>query len=227
MNDNSYDPKYYYLDEIYISAIVFDQTENLSIFGYLHDEKNGDLKRWDFFCGFSFLTDILLFAGEEGDTLIKIISEKVSQELEIPTVIDVENLFEKPLLVNTIVLTVYQPHEKDEHGIWQPSNDNTLYIDSIESKEIFLKKSSDPYISKVIGGEIMQDLLDEALNSMKEDPDEQHLADYLVVLNNAFRYYLLLIAKDFTEKESRKRAGLADELLFRIAYFNNKVLNKQ
>lgn len=87
MNRDTYHPQYFYLDEIYIADIVFDESKNLSLFGYFVDEQSKDLTRWDFFCGFGMLNDILLFAGEEREVIIKILSDKLSHPLEIPTVL--------------------------------------------------------------------------------------------------------------------------------------------
>ena len=224
MEINTYDPKYYYLQEIFISEIIFDESESVTIFGYLPDQKNDELVRWDFLCSFSLLTDILLFANEQGDYLIKTISEKLSTKLEIPTVIEVESVYGKPLIIDSLIFQVYKPYEK-ENGVWQPVDDTCVVIDSIESKEKFLFEKSEKYISKLIDGEITTDLLDEALGNLKQNPNEEQLSDYLIILDNAFKYYLQLFKKDFTEKESRKRSGLNDELLYRIAFFNNKIIN--
>jgi len=222
---NTYDPQYFYLDQIYISKIVFDESENISLFCYLFDEGQNKLVRWDLFSDFTFLTDILLFSGEDGEVIIKIISEKLSEELEIPTVIDVENLFLKPLYVDSFIFKVYKPCEKDENGIWHPMNDNSLYMDSMEVKEEFLTRQPETYIAKLKDGKVIYDLLEEALDNLSIDPYQKQLNEYLNVLENAFKYYTILLSKDFSEKQARRRSGLSDELLYRIAFYNNKINN--
>ena len=230
MSDNKYNPEYYYLDSIYISNIVFDETENLTIFGCLYDEEIGILKEWDFFCAFNFLTDILLFADYEGDVLIKLLSEKLSEDFDIPSIIDVEELFGKPLLVENLILKVYIPQEEDEYGDLVPMKGNYLYIESVESKEKFLIEQPEKYIAKLKDGKLIGDPLDEAFHdkfgSSELDP-KKLLDEYLLVLDNAFKYYSLLKRKDFKEKDARKRAGLSDELLFRIALYNNMVIKNK
>lgn len=224
---NAYDPQYFYLNEIYISEIVFDQSENISLFCYLLDEGQNKLVRWDIFSDFTFLTDILLFSGEDGEVIIKIISEKLSEEFEIPTVIDIENLFSKPLYVDSFIFKVYKPQEKDANGNWHPINDNNLYMDSMEIKEEFLTRQPDAYIAKIKDGEIIYDLLEEALSNLSIDPYQKQLNEYLNVLDNSFKYYTILLNKEFTEKEARRRSGLSDELLYRIAFYNNKIINNK
>lgn len=230
MSNNTYTPQYFYLDEMYIGDIVFDESENISIFGYLLDQRTNELTRWDFFTDFSFLTDILLFADAEGDAIIKIISEKLSQELEIPTVIEVDDLFGKPLYIDSFIFKVYKPHEKDENGTWKPMEDKCLYIDKMENKETFLSKQPEKYIAKIKGGEIIGDLLGEAINNLnltEDDTYQDQLASYLIILDNAFKYYSILLKKNFSEKDARKNAGLKNELLYRIAYYNNKTITEK
>jgi hypothetical protein len=224
---NAYNPQYFHLDEIYISEIIFDESENISLFCYLFDEGQNKLVRWDLFSDFTFLTDILLFAGNEGEVIIKILSEKLSVHFDIPTVINIEELFDKPLYVDSFIFKVYRPHEKDENGIWHPANDNYLYMDSMEVKEEFLTRQPETYIAKIKDGKIIYDLLEEALSNIPIDPYQKQLTEYLNVLENAFKYYLILLNKEFTEKEARRRAGLSDELLYRIAFYNNKINNNK
>ena len=94
MDPNTYEPKYLYLNEIYISELVFDNGDGLSLFGYLKDWHSNKLVRWDFFSDFSQLTDILLECGEAGEKLIDVLSKTLLEIVEIPTVIDVEQQLE-------------------------------------------------------------------------------------------------------------------------------------
>ena len=44
MDEFTYEPEFHYLDEIYLSQIVVDETENISVFAYLLDTKTVRLK---------------------------------------------------------------------------------------------------------------------------------------------------------------------------------------
>ncbi len=99
----------YFLYEIRIRQIVFDESTNVTIFGALPDEDDYEISiDWDFICNFDLLTDILLFADNKvkGDLLIKIISEKLSAELEIPTVIDLVDIFGREIIFSELVYEV-------------------------------------------------------------------------------------------------------------------------
>lgn len=228
--DNYYEPEHFFLYEIRVRQIIFDESADVTIFGSIPDENDYEKSiSWDFLCSFALLTDILLFADDKdkGDLLIKIISEKLSAELEIPTVIDVEDIFDKELIFSNLVYEVYPLYEKDENGDMRPTNENCYFIEAIEDKDEFFKREGDNYKFKEHTTKIPTDILEAALNNLENTKtEEEQLSEYLSVLDNAFKYYLQLLSKNFSEKEARKRAGLGDELLFRIAVLNNKIINK-
>lgn len=226
--ENGYDAEHYLLDEIRIRQILFDESDGVTIFGALGAKDDYETSiSWDFICNFGLLTDILMFADnrEEGDLLINIISEKLSKELEIPTVIDMDDIFGGELYFTKLIFEVYKPHEKDENGIWQPTDENCYFIESIESQTEFYKRNRDN--KEETKPNINEDALERALSvlGISKSPEDQ-LSDYFIILHNAYRYYSQLIGKDFTEKEARRRAGLSDELLFRISILNNQIITQ-
>ncbi len=228
--DNPYDPEYFFLYEIRIRQIIFDETSDVTIFGSIPEESDYEQSvEWDFLCSFGLLTDLLMYADEkdEGDMLIEMISDKLGSPFEIPTVIDVENLFGRELIFSNLIYETYKPHEKNKYGIWEPTNDNCYIINSIEQKSEFFKREGENFKFNEHSQCQPYDLLEEALKQAgKEKTHQEQLAEYPIVLDNAFKYYEQLLLKEFTEKEARKRSGLGDELLFRIATLNNKILNK-
>jgi hypothetical protein len=204
-----YEPKYEHIDEIYLKEIVFEKDKDstdVTIFGYYENPFEEELKRVDYCCPFSILTDLLLFADEKGDPIIGAIADKLNDDdCEYPSVIDVENLFGHPLKIDGIILTIYRPMEKNEDGEWEEINDDDLLyiIDSIESKQVFESKKDNT-------------------NNF-----QNKLAEHFIILQNAYKYYLQLLSMGISEKNSRKKAGLKDELLFRMAIINNEIINKE
>jgi hypothetical protein len=206
-----YEPKYYYFDEIYFETILFDDTTDVTIFGYINDKESDELISCSFLCQFSELYDILFHSGDDGYILISEISEKLSSELEIPTEIDVIEILEDPLLIDTLVFKLYKTHEQDELGIWKESKDSCYFIDEMVDKKEYDK-------TKI---EITDEILEGALSNSKSN--EALFNEYMLLLSNGYKYYLQLIEKDFTEKDARKMSGLKDELLFRIAHYSNNI----
>ena len=87
-----------------------------------------------------------------------------------------------------------------EFGNWiEEEPDEEFYIiDSVDSEENYSENKA------------------ESLN--------EELSEYFILLNNAYQYYLQLRKIDVPDKQARKKAGLKDELLFRIAVINYKII---
>ena len=200
-----YEPKYRYIDEIYLKEIIFEKHQtnsDVTIWGYYTNPFDKHLKHADYCCEFSLLTDLLLFANEDGEPIINAIADKLNDDdMEIPTIIDVENTLGRLLKIENIVLTIYRPMGEDENGEWtEDTSEEFYFIDKVEPKEKFKQaKESNENLRNA-------------------------LADHFILLENAFKYYLQLLSLDFTEKLARQKTGLEDELLFRIALINHEII---
>lgn len=193
----------YSLEVFSIRQIIIDYSNNVTLFGYLHDCGFDDFLPWDFCCSFNMLTDMLLSAGAEGDTLVKIISEKLSDEIEIPTIIDAECIFGKPVFIDNFNMEVYEPFEENEEGQLVVSTDRYYIIDSMVAKDGTISKNE--------------------MNNEQTAEDEMN--DCLTSLRVSYQYYLNLVLQDCDEKEARYCAGLTDGLLFRMAYLQDRMIN--
>jgi hypothetical protein len=201
---DNYKPDYRKIHEIYLNQIIFEKKLNstaVTIFGYYEDSDIKDLVRVDYWCEFSVLTDLLLSAKEDGEPIINAITEKLNDnDQEYPTVIDVENMFGKPLKIDGSILTIYRPKEKNENGEWEEDDDDVIYIiESIEVKE----------------------------SSGKEEKSKENLREQLnenfTLLESMYKYYSQLLKLGDTEKSAREKAGLNDDLLFKITVLNHKI----
>ena len=193
----AYEPFYHYIDEIYVKQVVFEKSpdsDGVSIFGYYDNTLEQSLKRIDYFCNFSLLTDLLIAAKEEGEPVIKAITEKLNQQAEeCPMIIDVENMFGIPLKIEEIILKIYKPMKEDENGEFKEEEDNSYIIDTIESKDSFEKRKCNP------------------------ENLESKMVDYFNVLENSYLQYLRLLQLEASKKKARRMAGLKNELLFKMA----------
>lgn len=201
--NNLSNPEHQYIEHIFIKTIVIDDTENVTLFGYLSGNDITDLIPYDFVCKFNILTDLLLLGEKFGDQIIELVSDTLTKELEIPTIIDLKEIYGRILYVEDIKLQVFAPDEKDENEVWIPCTDNCYYIESLQSKEhtehndIKLVPITDIY--------------------------KAELKKYAVTLYRAYRYYKQLSVKKKSKKLARKRAGLSDKLLFKMAKLHYKI----
>lgn len=228
MKEPEYNPQYFYLDKIFIEQIVIDETDKISIFGYLTDTITLKLVHWTFYSNFNQLTDILIAQNDKGNLVLEEVSKILSQDYEIPTLIDISACLQEYLQVDNCVFKTYIPLEPNQYGDLEPSKDRVLLIESVTPKEEFIQKNTRlVFISHVKNGSLMVDLLDDALNTDAASLYEKQLADYQSLLLSLFEKYLGLITKGFTDKKARKSAGLKNEILFRMAFAHYKSLKTQ
>ena len=193
----AYEPIYHYIDEIYVQQVAFEKNtncDNVSIFGYYDNNTEHNLKRVDYFCNFSLLTDLLIAAKEDGELVINAITEKLNEHNEeCPVIIDIENMFGIQLKIGGIILKIYKPMKEDENGEFKEEEDNSYIIDTIESKDSFEKRKRNAENLKA------------------------KMVDYFNVLENSYLQYLRLLQLRESKKKARRMSGLENELLFKMA----------
>src|ERR1700744_2530224 len=118
---------YIYLNQVFIRQIILDEKEYATIFGYIFDNKTGDIKVWDYVTPINILTDLLLLAGYKGEILIKEISERISDRITPPEIFDVQIILGHTLKINDISVQAYEPKIQDNFGNWILT-DNCCYI---------------------------------------------------------------------------------------------------
>ncbi|HAY34799.1 MAG TPA: hypothetical protein PK536_11815 [Ignavibacteria bacterium] len=204
---DKYEVNYQYLSKLYLSDIVFEKridSQDVTIIAYFKNPIEEESEIIYLSCDFSILIKVLIFLREEGDFIINEIAEKFRiKDNENITIIEIENLLGKPLEINNIVFTIYRPKDENEQGEFVEITDETIYcIDSVESKDLF------------------ED------NKISFDNLNDQLAEYFIMLDISYKYFLQLLSLDMPEKNARKKSGLKDELLFRIATINHLIINK-
>ena len=226
MDSNKYEQEYMFIDEIFISEVVFDEGDGVSLFCFLNDQFQKKLVRWDLFSDFRQLTDILLTCGEKGEEVIEIVSNKLQHELEIPTVIDLEDQIDCLLKVDELVFKVCYAIEKDQEGNWHKVHQNCLIIEDVLNKVDFLAENSDKIISVCNAGKIIANSLEYKDADLLMKPLQEELNTLLITLDESYKLFQSLICLEFTTEKAREMSGLANEFLFRIATSNN-MLRKQ
>lgn len=205
-----YEPNYIHLNEIYIQEIVLDaeyDSEEVTIYGY---HENADTNtEISYGCNTGMLSDLIIAAKEDGELIADLVASKLDEGIpeedpEEPIIVYVMGILGKPLKISNVVITIYRPMEQDESGMWKEVDDKNFYfIDNIETQEKF----------------------EQSKTSEKKDVMKQ-LYDYLITLDIQYKLYTQLLALDIKEKEARKRTGLKDEVLYRIAVLNHQLMNK-
>jgi hypothetical protein len=114
-----------------------------------------------------------------------------------PTVIDIRVQFGQILMLDNCYLEIYKPQHR--HGQkWVEGRDNLYFVEKILSKKEFEKRS-------------------------KEVEVKQKIQECLELIGNSYAAYQRLRKLGITEEEAKLRAGLQDELLFKLSTYLHKL----
>ena len=150
-----YEPDYLFFKEIVIFEIIFDDTQYLTLYGTVANPNpfENNYIIGNFCCDFSQLTDLLLFGGEDAEQILKELSENVLNIIDNPSVIDVEEILGHPLVINNIIIKMYEPQEiedaeeSEEETKEEETSSNIFIIDAIEEQ----KEQIPGVMDKIVG----------------------------------------------------------------------------
>lgn len=197
--EEGYEPNYRTVTKLLVEDIVFDKDTTPSVFGKVRI--NGRLTRVTIGLEFSELNQILMSSDELGVEISSLIKKKLSSpSVEKPMVIDIRAQFGQELKLDNCYLEVYKPQHRDRKNKnkWVEDKDPFYFVDKILSKKEFEKRS-------------------------KEVKVKQKIQECLELIGGSYVYYQRLRRLDITDEEAKLRAGLSDELLFKLSYFLNKL----
>ncbi len=197
--EEGYAPNYRTVTKVLVEDIVFDKDTTPSIFGKVRI--NGRLTKVTIGLEFSELNQLLMTSYELGVEISNLIKKKLSSpSVEKPMVIDIRAQFGQELKLDNCYLEVYKPQHRDSKhkNKWVEDKDPFYFVDKILSKKEFEKRS-------------------------KEAEVQHKIQECLELIGGSYVYYQRLRRLDITEDEAKLRAGLGDELLFKLSYFLNKL----
>lgn len=141
----------------------------------------------------SALHMVLASAGELGGQISSLLKKKKQH----PPVIDIRTEFGAELVLDNCYLEVYKPQQKRGQK-WVEARDSFYYLHRILSKKEFEKKS-------------------------KEEDTKQKIQECLDLIGGSYGYYQRMRKLGITDEEAKLRAGLQDELLFKLSTFLHKL----
>ncbi|ASZ12065.1 hypothetical protein KTO58_14425 [Chitinophaga pendula] len=192
-----YQPNYKTITKVQVEDIMFDDQTTPSLIGKVRT--NGRLTRITIGLEFSELNQILMSSGELGIEISNNIKKRLTKQpsATAPTVIDIRSEYGQVLKLDNVYLEVYKPQHREGQK-WVEDKDNFYFVDKILSKKEFDKKS-------------------------KEEEVKQKIQECLELIGGSFVYYQRLRRLGITDEEAKLRAGLQDELLFKLSGFLNKL----
>ena len=194
--EEGYKPNYQTISKVQIEDIVFDDKTTPSLFGKIRSGRS--YSRITIGLEFSELNQLLMSSGELGVEISNAIKKRLAnRSAEKPMVIDIKAEFGEPLKLDNCYLEVYKPQHKED-GKWTEDKDAFYFVDKILSKKEFDKKA-------------------------KEAEVKTKIQECLELIGGSYVYYQRLRRLGITDDEAKLRAGLQDELLFKLSFYLNKL----
>jgi hypothetical protein len=194
--EEGYTPNYKTITKVQVEDIIFDENTTPSLFGKIKSGRG--YARITISLEFSELNQILMSSDELGVEISNHIKKRLAApNVEKPMVIDIRAEFGDVLKLDNCYLEVYKPQHR-EGKKWVEDKDNFYFVDKILSKKEFEKRTKDAEVKRKI-------------------------QECLELIGGSYVYYQRLRRLGITDEEAKLRAGLQDELLFKLSYFLNKV----
>ncbi|MBW8684582.1 hypothetical protein [Chitinophaga rhizophila] len=191
-----YTPNLRMVNKLQVEDILFDEQQTPSIIGKL---KSGSrYLRVTMVMEFSQLTQMLMACGEAGNEISVFIKKRISgAQKGKPVAIDVRAEFGQILQLDDCYLEVYKPQHQSR-GKWVETKDNLYFVDKILSRKEYDKKN-------------------------KEAEIRSKIEECLELIGGSYGYYQRMKKLGITDEEAKLRAGLQDELLFKLSTFLHKL----
>jgi hypothetical protein len=191
-----YTPNLRMVNKLQVEDILLDEQQTPSIIGKL---KSGSRYiRVTMVMKLSQLNQILMASGEQGTEISAFIKKQLSgAKKEKSTAIDIRAEFGQVLTLDDCYLEVYKPQHQSK-GKWVETKDNFYFVDRILSKKEYDKKS-------------------------KEAEVREKIEECLELIGGSYGYYQRMRKLGITDEEAKLRAGLQDELLFKLSTFLHKL----
>jgi hypothetical protein len=147
---------------------------------------------------FSELNQVLMSSGEMGVEISNFIKKKLNANgTEKSLVIDVRTEFGKILKLENCFLEVYKPQHREGQE-WIENKENFYFVEKILTKKEFDKRS-------------------------KEVETKEKIQECLEIIGGSYVAYQRLRRLGITDEEAKLRAGLQDELLFKLSTYLHKL----
>ncbi|HEU4551461.1 MAG TPA: hypothetical protein VFS25_01440 [Chitinophaga sp.] len=194
--EEGYLPNYRTISKMQVEEIVFDKNGNPCLFGKIRTGNR--YNRLSIGLEFSELNQVLTSSGEMGAAISRYLKKKLAgPAAEKPTVIDIRTAFGKLLRLDACYLEVYKPQHR-EGGDWIEDKENFYFVEKILTKKEFDKRARELEI-------------------------KEKIQECLELIGGSYVNYQRLRRLGVTDEEAKLRAGLQDELLFKLSSFLHKL----
>lgn len=191
-----YQPVYRTINKMQVEDIVIDEQGTPSLIGKIRTGNR--YVRITIGLEFSALNQLLVCGGEFGLEISNLIKKRMSgRNAKKGLILDIKAEFGELLKLEQCCMEVYKPQHK-EGGKWTEHKDEFYFVDKILSKKEVEKRA-------------------------KEDEVKTKIQECLELIGGSYDYYQRMRRLGITEDEAKLRAGLQDELLYKLSFYLNKL----
>jgi hypothetical protein len=189
-NKKMNEPRFMEIQGVAVRQIVMDQTEWVTLWGYRLGES--EPQRTDYVMEFEILNKLLRLHADLGDEIQMIIVERLEEGVQGPQVLDIEAMFGMPAVLDRCRLKCFHPRRQVSQGKWE-EDPRCIYIDDVVAAA---PKSPN-----------------------KQSLYRQNFYKCVQLLVKSYRLYLGYMELDFDEASAMEKAGLQDDVKFKMAYY--------
>jgi len=194
--EEGYKPNYSTISKMQVEDIVFDEHGVPCLYGKIRSGNR--YTRLSIGMEFSELNQVLMSSGEMGIEISNFIKKKLNAPgAEKALVIDIRTEFGKMLKLENCFLEVYKPQHREGQD-WIEDKENFYFVEKILTKKEFDKRS-------------------------KEVETKEKIQECLEIIGGSYVAYQRLRRLGITDEEAKLRAGLQDELLFKLSTYLHKL----
>ncbi|WP_295122674.1 hypothetical protein [uncultured Chitinophaga sp.] len=195
--DEGYKPNYHTITKAQVEDIVFDDKAAPKLYGKM--KLGSRLTRVAIGMEFSELNQLLTGSGEMAEQVGEMLKKRMTAAAQAgkPLVMDIRAEFGEVLKLDNCYLEVYKPQQL-VNGKWVEDKEAFYYVDKILSKKEVEKR-------------------------LKEEDTKQKIQECLELVGGSYVAYQRLRRLGITEDEAKLRAGLQDELLFKLSFYLHKL----
>jgi hypothetical protein len=216
MSQQAYQPDYYIFDNFEISAIIFDESDGVTVCGYA--DIDGETGYINMFCTFQQLNEILNVPVPEAEKVLTYIADMLSTGLqENPIVVNVEEITSDFITMDKFHFVVYEPEitigepldddddEEEEDG--QDANEEDEML--AEDKKDLINDTACYLLDRLIRVEPTVELEhdEESFESIYEELSELYIA---------YQKYLLVLDQGYSKEQAQLMFRLDNPILLSL-----------
>jgi hypothetical protein len=210
MSQQAYQPDYYVFDNFEISAIIFDESDGVTVCGYA--DIDGETGYINMFCTFQQLNEILNVPVPEAERVLTYIADMLSTgRQENPTVINVEEITGDFITMDKFHFVVYEPEITIGEALSDDEDEDEEEDEMLaEDKQDLVNETACYLLDKLIR-------VDPTIIELEHDEESfESIYEELNELYISYQKYLLVLEHGYSKDQAQLMFRLDNPILLSL-----------